>query len=83
MFCAKQNQVSNLRLQGPHTLLQEFSQSLLGQGDVIPSLQDLILKVLGEVFHCQVRDFVGSGHRQGWIPALIHEEQSLTQGLVH
>ncbi len=51
VFCTKQNQVSNLQIQGPHTLFQVFGPGLLGPMDVIPSLQDLILEVLGEVFH--------------------------------
>ncbi len=38
VLCTEQNQVSNLQQWGPHTLLEVFSQSLLGPTDVVPSL---------------------------------------------
>ncbi len=66
-----------------HPLLKELSQSFLGPADVIQSLQDSVLEVLGKVLHCWARNFVGSGHWQGRVSTMIQVEWCLTQGQVH
>ena len=80
---AEQNKVSNLQLGGSHSLFQSLGPGLLGPAEVIPCLQNLILEVLGELFHCWAGELVGSGHRQGWVPTMIEKNWCLTQGWVH
>ncbi len=56
---------------------------VLGPANVIPCLQDPVLEVLGELFHCWAGDLVGNGHRQNRVSTMIEKKCCLTQGWVH
>ena len=83
MLCAEQDKVSNLQLGWSHSLLQTLGSGFLGPAEVIPSLHDPVLEVLGVFFHRWAGEFVGYGNRQGWVSPMIEEKWGFTQGWVH